>query len=53
MKNKILGYAIGPIGSALLGLITLPLLTWYYPVEDIGRISMLQVVASFRCCYFA
>ena len=52
MKNKILGYAIGPIGSALLGLITLPLLTWYYPVEDIGRISMLQVVASFSVLLF-
>lgn len=52
MKNKILGYAIGPIGSALLGLITLPLLTWYYPVEDIGRISMLQVVSSFSILLF-
>lgn len=52
MKNKILGYAIGPIGSALLGLITLPLLTWFYPVEDIGRISMLQVVASFSVLLF-
>jgi len=52
MKNKVLGYAIGPIGSALLGLITLPLLTWFYPVEDIGRISMLQVVASFSVLLF-
>lgn len=52
MKNKIIGYAIGPIGSALLGGITLPLLTWFYPVEDIGRISMLQVVASFSVLLF-
>lgn len=52
MRNKILGYAIGPIGSAALGFITLPLLTWFYSVEDIGRISMLQVVASFSVLLF-
>lgn len=52
MKNKILGYAIGPIGAAALGFITLPLLTWFYSVEDIGRISMLQVVASFSVLLF-
>src|SRR5690554_402375 len=52
MKNKILGYAIGPIGASALGFITLPLLTWFYSAEDIGRISMLQVVASFSVLLF-
>lgn len=52
MKNKIFGYAIGPIGSGILGLIILPLLTWFYSVEDIGRISMLQVIASFAVFLF-
>lgn len=51
-KNKILGFAIGPIGSAALGFITLPLITWFYSVEDVGRISMLQVVASFSVLLF-
>src|SRR5690554_1009855 len=50
--NKILGYAIGPIGAAALGFITLPLITWFYSVEDVGRISMLQVVASFSILLF-
>jgi O-antigen/teichoic acid export membrane protein len=52
MKNKILGYAIGPIGASALGFITLPLLTWFYSAEDIGRISMLQVVSSFSVLLF-
>lgn len=52
MKSKILGYAIGPVGAAALGLVTLPLLAWFYSVEDIGRISMLQVVASFSVLLF-
>lgn len=52
MKAKIIAYGIGPVGSALLGLITLPLLAWFYPVEDIGRISMLQVAAGFIVLLF-
>lgn len=50
--NKILGYSIGPIGAALMGFITLPIITWFYSVEDIGRISMLQVVVSFSILLF-
>jgi len=52
MKKKVLGYAIGPVGSGLIGLITLPLLTWFYSTEDIGRIAMLQVVASLSMMLF-
>ena len=46
-KAKILSFAIGPIGSAILGFISLPILAWYFSAADIGRISMLQVVISF------
>lgn len=51
-KNKILGYALGPIGSALLGFISLPIITWFYSIEDVGKISMLQVVASLTVLLF-
>lgn len=48
MKVKnILGFSVGPIGAALLGFISLPVLAWYFSPEDIGRISMLQIVISF------
>lgn len=50
--KKILAYAVGPVGSALLGIITLPLITWFYSIEDVGRISMLQVVVSFSTLLF-
>lgn len=50
--KKILEFSLGPIGGALLALITLPLMTWIYPVEDIGRISMLQVTNSFCVLLF-
>lgn len=51
-KKKILGYAVGPIGSGLLGFISLPIITWFYSVEDVGRISMLQVFMSFSVLLF-
>ena len=44
--KKILGYALGPIGSAAFGILSLPLISWYYPAEDIGRIVLLQTVSS-------
>ncbi|MCU4531098.1 oligosaccharide flippase family protein [Acinetobacter sp. P1(2023)] len=51
-RSKILAYAIGPIGSGFIGLITLPMITWFYSVEDIGRVSMLQVCTSFFILLF-
>lgn len=51
-KQKILGYAVGPIGSGLLGFISLPIITWFYPIEDVGRISMLQVFISLAVLLF-
>lgn len=50
--KKILHYSVGPIGSGLIGLITLPIITWFYSVEDVGRISMLQVCTSFFVLLF-
>ena len=44
--KKILGYALGPIGSAAFGLLSLPLISWYFPAEDIGRIVLLQTIAG-------
>lgn len=51
--RKILSFAIGPVGGALLGLITLPLVTWFFAQEDVGRLSMLQVTLSFGVLLFS
>jgi O-antigen/teichoic acid export membrane protein len=50
--KKITGYAIGPIGSGILGFITLPAITWFYSIDDVGRVSMLQVFTSFFILLF-
>lgn len=44
--RKLLGYALGPVGSAAIGIISLPLISWYYPAEDIGRTVLLQTIAA-------
>lgn len=41
--RKIAAFSLGPLGGALLGLISLPLVAWLYPAEDVGRLAMLQV----------
>lgn len=44
--KRIAAYAIGPVGAALLSLITLPVLAWLYSPEDIGRYALLHVLVS-------
>lgn len=44
--RKLLGFAIGPIGSAALGVLILPLMSWHFDTTDIGRISLMQLTAS-------
>ncbi len=46
------GFAIGPIGGAFLGFITLPLTAWFFSVEDIGRIAFLQVIIALSTMLF-
>ncbi|EGV37380.1 oligosaccharide flippase family protein [Neisseria weaveri] len=50
--RKILGYALGPIGSAAIGLVSLPLISWYFPAEDIGRIVLLQTISGILMVLF-
>lgn len=52
-RRKILGFAIGPVGAGLLSFVSLPIMTWIFPTEMIGELSMLQVAISLSivlCC---
>lgn len=51
--NKIIAFSVGPIGAALLSFVTLPIITWFFVPEDIGRIAMLQVVIGFCVLLFS
>lgn len=49
--SQIFAFAVGPAANALLGLATLPLITWLFSPDDVGRLSMLNVAVSF-CLLF-
>ncbi|WP_282114481.1 lipopolysaccharide biosynthesis protein [Pseudoalteromonas arctica] len=51
--KKILSFALGPVGGALLGFVSLPIITWFFTQEDIGRIAMLNVVVGFCTLFFS
>ena len=51
--KKIAYFSIGPLGSALLGLIAVPIITWFFSQEDVGRMGMLQVTISFSVMLFS
>lgn len=51
--RKIAHFAIGPIAAAGLGLITLPFVAWFFPIEDVGRLTMMQVVLSLSVSLFS
>lgn len=51
--KKIASFALGPIGAAALGLITLPFVAWFFSPDDIGRLSMLQVTLGFAILVFS
>lgn len=50
--KKILAFSLGPIGGALLGILTIPILAWSFSVADIGRFGILQLILSFSCILF-
>ncbi|WP_029935162.1 lipopolysaccharide biosynthesis protein [Thiomicrospira pelophila] len=51
--RKVLAFSVGPIGAAVLGLITLPIVAWLFSPEDIGRLTMLNVTISFALLLFS
>jgi O-antigen/teichoic acid export membrane protein len=51
--KTIAAFAIGPIGAAALGLVSLPVITWYFTQEDVGRMSMLQVTIGFAILVYS
>lgn len=51
--SKTLAFSIGPIGGAATVLITLPIVAWLFSPEDIGRLTMLQVIVSFVLLLFS
>jgi O-antigen/teichoic acid export membrane protein len=50
--KTILAFAMGPIASAAIGLMTVPAIAWIFPPKDVGRLNMVQVSVSFGVLLF-
>ncbi|MCL6244586.1 oligosaccharide flippase family protein [Acinetobacter sp. ANC 7200] len=50
--KKIFHFSVGPIGAALLGILTVPILAWSFSPDDMGRFSVLQIIMSFSSILF-
>lgn len=45
--HRVVGFAVGPISTAIIGLVTVPVLAWAFAPADIGRLNIFQVSVSF------
>lgn len=52
-SKQIAAFAVGPLGAAFLGIVSLPVITWLFSQEDVGRMAMLQVTISFCILIFS
>ncbi len=51
--KKVTEFSIGPLGGAILGIVTLPIIAWYFSPEDIGRLTIFTVSISFSLLIFS
>lgn len=51
--KKVTEFSIGPLGGAILGVVTLPIIAWYFSPEDIGRLTIFTVSISFSLLIFS
>jgi O-antigen/teichoic acid export membrane protein len=45
--SNIVGFSLGPVISAVIGLVTVPIIAWLFNPEDIGRINIFHVAMTF------
>lgn len=45
--SAVIGFSVGPIASAGLGFVTIPLIAWTFAPEDVGRFNVFQQAISF------
>lgn len=50
--SSLLGFAVGPVGTAALGFVTVPLIAWIFTSEDVGRLNILQMSCSLAMIVF-
>lgn len=50
--KTVLAFAFGPVTTAGLGLVTVPVIAWIFPPADVGRLNIVQIAVSFGVLLF-
>lgn len=50
--KTVMAFAFGPIATAGLGLLTVPVIAWIFHPADVGRLNMVQISVSFGVLLF-
>lgn len=45
--KKILSYSLGPIVTSLLGFVSLPVISWYFPPDVVGKLALYNLLIGF------
>lgn len=51
--RKAFSYAVGPIGAAVLGMVSVPVMAWLYSPGDLGRGAILQLIFNLFLVVFS
>lgn len=51
--RSISAFSLGTLGAAVAGIVTVPVLTWLVPPEDIGRFNIYQLVIVFGVLFLS
>lgn len=46
-RRSFVGFVLGPIVSAFIGLVTVPVVAWAYPTEEVARFNLFQFGVTF------
>lgn len=52
-RKKAIGYGVGPLGSALFSLISVPVIAWFYSIEDVARFALFQTIVVLYTLVFS
>jgi O-antigen/teichoic acid export membrane protein len=50
--KTVMAFAFGPVATAGLGLLTVPVIAWIFPPADVGRLNIVQISVSFGVLLF-
>jgi O-antigen/teichoic acid export membrane protein len=52
IKRQLFGFSFGPIVSAIIGAVTVPLITWFIAPAELGKASMFTMIQQLISLFY-